>query len=343
MAAGRGTEGVTAGGGPDEVPASVKSAARVLDLAELLAGQRGGASFTDIRRALGIPASSCHMLLQTLLARGYLVKEERAGTYRLSRKWAQLALDYEDVDLAEQAGPVMESIWQLCGESISLAVMDHDEMLIIHKKTSRGRIRIVNPVGTRLPVHGSALGKAILASWPAPKLDAWLRGRTLAAYTPATITSPDALRRCLDEVRLAGVAYDRQESAPEILAAGAAILGEANEAVAALSIQALPGYPAAGETGDGQGLAGRPRPGEGDPALDGEHWDRLARLVRAGANTISIAMGYTGPAGPCGLECLGGSGEEIEAEADPGPGPIGLAAGRWSACEAVHSGGRLWF
>ena len=111
-----------------------------------------------------------------------------------------LALDHEDVDLIEQAEPVIEAISRLGGESVGLAVMDGADMLIIHKRSSHGLIRIYNPVGTRLPVHATSLGKSILASWPPARLEAWLAGRVLPALTPHTTTSLKQLRLCLEEV-----------------------------------------------------------------------------------------------------------------------------------------------
>ncbi|WP_163068384.1 helix-turn-helix domain-containing protein, partial [Acinetobacter baumannii] len=47
--------------------ATVRSAARVLDVLEYLAGQAGGASLSEASEALGLPKSSTLMLLRTLL------------------------------------------------------------------------------------------------------------------------------------------------------------------------------------------------------------------------------------------------------------------------------------
>jgi DNA-binding IclR family transcriptional regulator len=187
----------------------------------------------------------------------------------------------DESDLIEQSEPVMAEMHRLCGESIGLAVFDDDEMLMIHRKNARGRIRIVNPVGTRLPAHATALGKSILACWPSEKLDAWLAGRTLAPFTPNTITSADRLRACVDEVRREGVAFDLQESALGVLAIGSCIHNSEDEPVAALSIL-VPTH----------------------RADDNDYWCRLRQFAKTGACTISQAMGCYAVEGPTGLDVL---------------------------------------
>ncbi len=272
----------------------VKSAARVLQIAEILVEHRDGLTLAGLTRELNIPSSSCHALVQTLLARGYLLKDRQSEAYRLSRKWARLAYLVDDSDLIEQAEPVMAEMHRLCSESIGLAVFDDDEMLMVHRKTSRARVRIVNPIGTRLPAYATSLGKAILACWPSEELDAWLVGRTLSPFTPNTIISADRLRACLDEVRREGVAYDLQESAMGILAIGACIRSNENEPVAALSILVLT-----------------------HGADDSDIWRRLRQLTRTGANTISQAMGCRSVEGPVGLDDLSQIWEDVVGDGAP--------------------------
>ena len=55
---------------------------RTLDFIELFATERRPLSLSDISRLLGIPVSSCHDVLQALLARGYVYEiGPRAGFY----------------------------------------------------------------------------------------------------------------------------------------------------------------------------------------------------------------------------------------------------------------------
>jgi IclR family pca regulon transcriptional regulator len=60
----------------------VKSAGRVLDILEYMAGLREAAPLSKIVRDLSLPKSSAHGLIQTLAARGHVV-QDAAGRYML--------------------------------------------------------------------------------------------------------------------------------------------------------------------------------------------------------------------------------------------------------------------
>lgn len=246
----------------------VKSASRVLDVFELLARDPQGLSLKEISESLGIPVSSCHALLQTLQLKGYVLRDEEGLVYHLGAKlFGLVATHSENVDLIHLADPVMEQMTRLCNEAVSLAVLQGAEVVFIHKKTAGDVIRIVNPVGTHLPAHATGLGKAILATLSDSQLDALYPHDELPISTPHTLATKQALRACLAQVRETGVAYDREESRLGVQAVGSAIRDRVGT-VAALTIAVLAMYPP-----------------------DGNGWQRLERLAKAGAAVISARLG----------------------------------------------------
>jgi len=253
----------------------VKSARRVIEVFELLSRHPEGMSLSQISQSLRIPPSSCHALLWTLNNLGYIFRDDLALTHRLGTKLFELAGTHVDsLDLIKVADPVMEHMSRVCNESVSFAVLEKTEVVFIHKKTSGGVIRIVNPVGTRLPAHGTGLGKVILAELPPDELDAMYPHAELKRYTPHTITSKQALMRCLAEVREQGVAYDREESAIGVQAVGAVVRDHTGLAIAAISVAVLSTH-----------------------ERDEEYWHRLEEVVKTGANIISARLGYATPSG----------------------------------------------
>jgi len=260
----------------------VKSASRVLDVFELLARDPQGLSLKQISQSLHIPPSSCHALLQTLQQRGYVLRDEATLVYRLGTRLFELAASHsENLDLVQVADPVMDQMSRLCDEAVSLAILQGTDVVFIHKKTAGDVIRIVNPVGTRLPAHATGLGKAILAALPAEELDVRYPQDELPRLTPHTITSKRELRDCLDRVRETGVAYDREESRLGVQAVGSVIRDRNWFPVAAVTIAVL---------------AMRPR--------DEGYWHRLERLAKAGASVISARLGCPAPGGNGDLSVL---------------------------------------
>lgn len=273
---------------------SVKSVERALSIVERLGKEQSGSSLTALSDDLGIPVSSCYSLLETLVARGYVLRDPRDKTYSLSSKWADIVPSgAENLRLRAQADPVMEAIYELCGESVTLAIWDGDEMLVIHNKISRGPVVIVNRIGARLPVHATAMGKATLACWPRQSVDDWLASRDLEPLTANTVVSPDEFRAAVDEVRAGGLAYAYEELAEGVCAAGACILDSRERPAGALSV-VMP--------------ARRTR--------NGRYVRCLGELTRTGARIIGARMGSTASQGQLGLEALNDIWEGYEAGAD---------------------------
>jgi DNA-binding IclR family transcriptional regulator len=250
---------------------AVKSAARVLDVLELLLAKRRALSLTEMSQELSIPMSSLHELVQTLSAREYLLRHEGEYTYGLGPKLAQYAHAYlEAAEVVENARRVMEHMHLLCGESVSLAVPELREVVFVSKWTSPQLVRVVNPVGSRLPLHATALGKSILALMPEAELHRLYPEESLERLTPNTLGTKTELLHRLTAVREAGVAFDREESTLGLWAVSSAIRDASGCGVAAISI-ALP-----------------------STRVTPESEARLAELVRVGAAVVSWQLGFEG-------------------------------------------------
>lgn len=248
---------------------TVKSAARVLDILELLASDRQSLSLTEISQRLSIPMSSLHGLVRTLHNREYLARDGKSQTYRLGPKLLTISRSYLDnSDLIVTANPVMERMHLLCGESVSLAVQDGTYVVFIAKRTSAKLVRVVNPPGTRLPLHATALGKSILACLPEEEFERLYPDEDLQRLTAYTIDKKSRLRLRLTTVRERAIAFDRQESALGVWAVGSAIRDHFGDPVAAISI-VVPSV-----------------------RISPELETQLSKLVLVGAAAISRSVGY---------------------------------------------------
>lgn len=67
----------------------VQSVGRAFDLIEVLAGQGGSATLSELSAETGLPAATVHRLLRTLIDCGYLV-QLRDRRYGLSQKLVPL-------------------------------------------------------------------------------------------------------------------------------------------------------------------------------------------------------------------------------------------------------------
>ncbi|MFB6837937.1 IclR family transcriptional regulator [Streptomyces sp. NPDC056361] len=216
----------------------VPAVTRAFDVLELFLQGDGTLSAPEITRRLGLPRTTTHELVSTLAARNYLVPvPEQPGRYRLGVRTYQLGSRYaEQLDLAAEGRQVAHEVAESCGETVHVALLEDTDVIYVAKVDSTHAVRMVSAAGRRLPAHCTAVGKMLLAVLPEAELDERLEGRELVAMTPRSLTDPDVLRAALAEIRILGVALERQESNPDVSCVAAPVRDRSGRVVAALSI-----------------------------------------------------------------------------------------------------------
>jgi DNA-binding IclR family transcriptional regulator len=207
-------------------------AVRILDA---FAGNQTELTLSDISRATDLPSSTVHRLAQELVNWGGL-ERTATGRYRVGiRLWEIAARSDRSYGLRDAAMPFLQSLFDLTRQHVQLAVLDGRDALLVEKISGPRAIPTFGRVGGRLPLHASAVGKALLAFAPADIQEAVLSS-PLASYTPTTITTESALRRELAEVRRQGFAVSREEVTPGVVSCAAPISGSGSVGSAAISI-----------------------------------------------------------------------------------------------------------
>jgi len=210
---------------------------RALDVLEAVRDAGRPLGLEEVSRRLGVAKSSAFRLLCTLERRGYVERLEKGGRYRLGPRW----LSYRDVGarhapLTEAAIPHMRRLLDAYKETVNLGVLSDGEVLYLEMLESSHSFRMAAAVGTRSPVHCTALGKAIAAHLPPADVDRIIRTRALHALTPHTITSPAAWKRELAKTRARGFSEDNGETEAGASCLAAPILGPDGDVVGAVSM-----------------------------------------------------------------------------------------------------------
>lgn len=189
----------------------VKSAYRALDVLEAMAA--GPATLSELSRRLDIPKSSLHGLLRTLADRGWVEPSEGGTRFRLGLRALQVGARYiaED-EVVARVAPVLDRLAADTDETVQQARLDGDEVVYLAKRDSAHPVRLMSSIGSRLPAHATALGKALLAARDDQPLRDVL-APPLRALTPKTITTWEQLRAELQVTRDRGYAVDDGETA----------------------------------------------------------------------------------------------------------------------------------
>ena len=212
---------------------TVLNALQVLE--EVAVRQPAGAA--ELARATGIPKSSVQRALRTLHTAGWIRPASDPVTRWLVTTKALYVGRHAagEFSLRDVAVPVMEDLRRRIDETVHLAVPEGDRVVLIERLESSKPVRIVLALGTNLPIHASAHGKAVLAVGSDEMLERMLAGG-LPRYTDTTITDPDALLAELSEIRERGYSTNGGEWRSDVSAIAAAILDHAGQPVASISV-----------------------------------------------------------------------------------------------------------
>ncbi|ASN53649.1 MULTISPECIES: IclR family transcriptional regulator [Sinomonas] len=212
-------------------PAVVRS----LDILELFLEARHGLTAPEVAQRTGLPRTTVHELLTTLVERRYLRRDERA-TYHLGLSVFRLGNAFaERLDLRAVGLRVAESVVQECDETVHVGMLDGADLVYICKVDSTHSVRMVSRMGGRVPASCTAVGKVLLAHLPDSERKR-LVGKGLSRLTPNSITEPHVLANQLDEIRASGIGFESGESTADVSCVAAPVRDHTGSVVAALSI-----------------------------------------------------------------------------------------------------------
>lgn len=196
----------------------VKTAARTLDVFEVFARAKAPLTLTELANRIGSPISSCHALVRTLQARGYVyVLDERKRVYPTKRMLATAREIAQNDPILERLSPILAALLKETGETVILGKRQGDRVTYLDVLEGRHTIRYSAEPGDTKPLHSSAIGKAMLGTLPGPDLDKLLRKLPLPAITETTLTERAELLGNLEEGRARGYFVTRGENVADVM------------------------------------------------------------------------------------------------------------------------------
>ena len=106
---------------------------------------------------------------------------------------------------------ILERIAAKVGETVNFVVPGESGMHYMDRVETDWPVRIQLPVGTVVPFHCTASGKAYLSSIPFKRRKSFIRTLDLKKFTPNTQADHDALIEDTERVALRGYALDEEE------------------------------------------------------------------------------------------------------------------------------------
>jgi IclR family transcriptional regulator, acetate operon repressor len=192
---------------------------------------------SEIARQLALPKSAVHRSLGSLVATGFVERDEVTSRYRLGPKAVDLGIVAIGTPVTRTSTlKVMQELSRRTRETVTLSMRVGMERIYVSQVEGPRTVRMTVKIGTRCPLYAGASGRVILSFLPEPELDAYLASASLVPLTANTIVDMTRLREEIARVRACGYAASIAERDPWAAAVAAPISESVGRVVEAISI-----------------------------------------------------------------------------------------------------------
>lgn len=241
-------------------------------LADAEAAGEGGLGVAKLAERTGREPSQVSRAMTRLAHVGLVARDGPGRSYRLGPGLFGLAARVIDGRLLAAAAGPMRRVSVELDETVRLCVLRGDDVVTLRTEAPAHRFRASGWMGVPVPAPCTSAGRALLVDLPDAELRRRFAGHPFPSRGPRTrVHDAASLVSVIAEVRAAGHAAVDEEFEPGIAGVSAPVRDARGSIVAALNMSA----PAAR-------LRGR--------------LDDAGRLVRLGADEVSAALGWPGPA-----------------------------------------------
>jgi len=178
---------------------------------------------TEISKMLGLPKTTVHRMLQSLEENEWLARQAQDP-----RKWVPtprlwlLANRGPGFNLTDLTSSPMARLNRATDENVHVTQAEEGNIIVIDKLESTQPIRVYDPLGTKVPMHMSSSGKAMLSTWREEDLAAYLDRLEPQENQSHTVERSELLEE-IYEIQQRGYALNRGNWRPEISGIGTSL------------------------------------------------------------------------------------------------------------------------
>lgn len=190
----------------------VNSLAKGLNLLMCFTKERPVWSLTEMARANGMNLPTARRYLHTFTKLEFMVKDDSAKTFQLTPKVMKLGgWVFASMGIRDRLMPHMKSIRNEMDVTTHCAVLEGNQIIAVERILSSDVVNIDLSAGSRLPIHATSLGKAIVAFMDHAEQKKIANLLTFKSLTPHTITDVSSFLKELKITRSRGYAVADQE------------------------------------------------------------------------------------------------------------------------------------
>ncbi|MFN3657253.1 MAG: IclR family transcriptional regulator C-terminal domain-containing protein [Pseudolabrys sp.] len=197
--------------------------------------QRPTMTVSEAAAAASLSRAAARRILRTLAELGYLAQHGR--DFSLSPNILKLGFAYlATQSWIDRAQPLLRELSERLQESASAAMLEGNEIVYVVRVPTRRIMSASLAVGSRLPAFHTALGRVLLGQLDDVEVWRRLRLSRIEAYTPSTITEPQALLERVRADHAQGFAIVDEELERGLRAIAVPVLDREGQAVGAINV-----------------------------------------------------------------------------------------------------------
>lgn len=217
---------------------SIQVIERLARLLDTIAAHEDPVSLKILSAETGLHPSTAFRILASLSEQGFVERTSR-GNYQLGVKLMQLGSRVSSgVDIRKVALPLMELLRDRLGETVNLTVREGDEVVYIERALARRMMRVEQVIGSRAPLHVTAVGKLMLGVQGEAECRSYAKRSKLPAFTVNTHTKVAGLIQNCSAAAKCGYSFDNEEAELGVGCIGALVHDASGQVVAGLSVSA---------------------------------------------------------------------------------------------------------
>ncbi|MEE3504067.1 IclR family transcriptional regulator [Acidiphilium acidophilum] len=194
---------------------------------------------SEIASHIGLPKPTVYRMIEQLEERGFIQRQFMSRRFSVGTRLTELAFDilYSSVQYAPRR-QILSKLVEEVGETCNIGALDGGNIVYFERvEAEHWSLQLNFHVGSRVPLHCTAIGKLFLAFLPAPKRAILMDQLELGPFTANTLTTVKALDAELDQIRREGLAVDREEFIAGVVCLAAPIFNDRHEITAGIAIQ----------------------------------------------------------------------------------------------------------
>lgn len=223
---------------PPQTPTTgIQVITRLHTILDALAHAGGRATLKTLAAQARLAPSTTFRILAAAIDNDFVARDGERHYILGSRLpyWAQCRA--HRIDLREIARPIMEWLRDHVQETVNLTLREGDEVVYVERAISPRIMRVEQIIGSRAPLHVTAVGKLMLSQGTKADCRAYAQRTRLPVLTPHTLNTVEALWRNVCVSRELGYALDNEEAELGVGCMGV-LLHASTTTLAGLSISA---------------------------------------------------------------------------------------------------------